>query len=337
VVPGTTETVVEPLLRRTSGKGAEALGVATNPEFLAEGQMVADALRPERIVAGVMDARSLRWLRRAYAGFDTAVATLSPSGAELVKYASNAFLALKVSFANELSRWTERLGGNVDHVVAAVGMDPRIGASFLHAGPGFGGSCFDKDLRAILGRADELGLRLRTAETALAINREQTDHAFELVRDAAGGLRGKTVTVLGLAFKAGTNDVRESRAFPIVERLLNAGARVRVHDPVALENFRRQLTQRAGRSVRRVSFCRSAERALRGADLAVLQAEWPQYLRWPPRWTRGMRRPLVVDLRRALPEAVSDRAQVKVVALGVGPASANGSKVRRTVPAGRRR
>jgi UDPglucose 6-dehydrogenase len=318
VVPGTTQSVVEPLLRRTSGKGPDALGIVVNPEFLSEGQMVRDALHPERIVVGVTDPRSLRWFSAAYHGFEAPILKLPPGGAELVKYASNAFLALKVSFANEVSRWTEALGGNIDDVVAAVGADPRIGPSFLRAGPGFGGSCFDKDLRAFLGRAEELEIPLRSAETALAINQEQTDHSFDLIQNAAGTLRRKTVAVLGLAFKAGTDDVRESRAFPIVERLLAAGARVQVHDPAALGNFRRQWRRIRRTSVDRVTFCSSALRSLRGVDIAVLQADWPEYLAWPLRWTESMRSPLVVDLRRALRPSVIRRARLKVVALGVG-------------------
>lgn len=326
VVPGTTESVVEPLLRRTSGRAATSLGIAVNPEFLSEGRMVQDALFPERIVLGVTDARSFQGLRSAYKGFPAPVLRLSPSGAELVKYGSNAFLALKVSFANEISRWTEVLGTNVDDVVTALGADPRIGPSFLKAGPGFGGSCFEKDLRAFVARAEDLGVRARAAEAALAINREQTDHASELIGAAGGTLRGKTVAVLGLAFKAGTDDVRESRAFPIVERLLRDGARVRLHDPAALRNFRREWDRRFGSSHRHLRFCPSVPGSLRGADLAVVQADWSDYLAWPTRWSRSMRRPLVVDLRRALPPSVRGRSGLRVVALGVGSPSPSASR-----------
>ncbi|MGA9840292.1 MAG: nucleotide sugar dehydrogenase [Thermoplasmata archaeon] len=321
VVPGTTDTVVAPLLRRGTGKGARSLGVATNPEFLSEGRMVEDALHPERIVVGTSDRKSLARISAVYEGFDAPVLVLPPSGAELVKYAANAFLALKVSFANELSRWTEALGGNIDDVVGAVGADPRIGPAFLRAGPGFGGSCFEKDLRAFVGRAQELGLRVRTAETALDINADQTAHALELVRQTAGTLRGRTVAVLGLAFKAGTDDIRESRAFPIVEGLLASGARVRVHDPSALRNFRREWRRRSGTLPSRLTFCPSVDRALLGANLAVLQSDWPEYLAWPRRWTDRMRSPVVVDLRRALRPEVRDRAGVRLVALGVGTAA----------------
>jgi UDPglucose 6-dehydrogenase len=318
VVPGTTQGVVEPLLRRSSGKSARDLGVVFNPEFLSEGRMVHDTLHPQRIVLGASDPRAVRWLVALYRGFDAPVFELSPSAAELVKYASNAFLALKVSFANEIGRLTERLDGNVDAVMDAVGADPRIGTEFLRAGPGFGGSCFRKDLRAMVARADELGVRFRSGENALAINADQMVHAIDLVRRTAGTLRNRTVTVLGVAFKPGTDDVRESRALPLVKALLDGGARVRLHDPEALSNFRRELGRVPGVSSR-VTFCPSVEGALRGADLAVLQTDWPQYRRWPARWTRRMRTPTLVDLRREISPAARARAGLRVVALGVSP------------------
>jgi len=318
VVPGTTQGVVEPLLRRSSHRSARELGVAFNPEFLSEGRMVHDTLHPQRIVLGASDPQAIRWLVALYRGFDAPIFELSPSAAELVKYASNAFLALKVSFANEIGRLTERLDGNVDEVMNAVGADPRIGREFLRAGPGFGGSCFRKDLRAMVARADELGVRFRSGENALAINADQMVHAIDLVRRTAGTLRNRTVTVLGLAFKAGTDDVRESRALPLVQALLKGGARVRLHDPEALSNFRSELGRLSGGSSR-VSFCPSVEGALRGADLAVLQTDWPQYRRWPDRWTQQMRTPTLVDLRREISRAVRTRAGLRVVALGVSP------------------
>ena len=327
VVPGTTRAVVEPLLRATSGRGPESLGVASNPEFLAEGRMVRDSLFPERIVVGTTNRRSLRTLVSIYRHFRAPMFALSPSEAELVKYAANTFLALKVSFANELSRWTEVLGGDVDRVTAAVGADSRVGRSFLRAGPGFGGSCFEKDLRAFRARSQELGITARSAETALAINRDQTAHTIDLIRSSVGKLRGKRVAVLGLAFKAGTDDVRESRAFPIVDRLLREGASVRVHDPAALTNFRREWQRRSGSP--RPTFCGSAEETLRGADFAVLQADWPEYLDWPAGWSRAMRNPLVIDLRRALAASIRERAGLRVVALGVGPSV---PPVRRAAP-----
>jgi UDPglucose 6-dehydrogenase len=319
VVPGTTERIVEPILRRSSGSSARRLGVAACPEFLAEGSMVHDALHPERVVIGTSEAWTARVLCSLFGPFHAPIHVLTPSGAELVKYSANSFLALKVSFANEVSRMAEALGTDVDSVLGAVGQDPRIGSRFLRAGPGFGGSCFTKDLRAITARARELGSRFRSAEAALVINADQTEHAFRLVQGAAGRLKGKRIAFLGLAFKANTDDVRESRAFPILRALSAAGARVVAHDPVATARFQevwgRPTNGRAGR----VRFVRSVEGALTGADLAVLHTDWPDYARWPVRWTRRMRRPLLVDLRRAVPARVARAAGLRVIALGNGP------------------
>jgi UDPglucose 6-dehydrogenase len=318
VVPGTTDNVVSPGLLRSSGRRPSDLGVASNPEFLAEGSMVRDALSPERVVVGSHDPRAIAWLRRAYRTFRSPVVALSPSGAELVKYSSNAFLALKVSFANEMSRLTDRLGENVDTVMDAVGRDSRIGPRFLRAGPGFGGSCFEKDLRALVVHARGLGIRLRSAEAALRINDEQLDFVLARIRAAVGRLRGKRIALLGLAFKAGTDDVRETRALPIAEHLVAEGARVRAHDPSALENFRRVWEDHRRGSGGALVLCPSVERALDGADAAILQADWPEYSRWPESWTRRMRHPVLVDLRREIGPASAGRTGLRVFGLGDG-------------------
>ena len=318
VVPGTTEGVVAPALYRESGRPPGRLGIAANPEFLAEGSMVRDAVRPERVVVGATDTKALRAVVRLYRPFRAPIYRLTPAGAELVKYSSNAFLALKVSFANEISRLGDRLGANVDDVMDAVGRDPRIGPRFLRAGPGFGGSCFDKDLRAFAARARELGLRLRSAETALSINDDQLSYVLGVLRSAVGPLSGRRIALLGLSFKAGTDDIRESRALPIAERLVAEGAVVQGHDPVALKNFRKAWNTTRHSSRGRVEFCRSVAQALTDVDAAVLQADWPDYVRWKPIWTRRMRRPLLIDLRRAVPPKLARRAELTVVGLGAG-------------------
>ncbi len=332
VVPGTTEGLVRPLLERVARTGAPRLTVAANPEFLAEGSMVRDVLRPERVVVGVTSTQDERRLRAIYRGIPSPVIVLSPTGAELVKYASNAFLALKVSFVNEVARFAEAVGSDVDAVAAAVGRDSRIGSKFLSAGPGFGGSCFEKDVRALVARGHDLGLRPRLLESLVPSNEDQTRHAFAVIGRAVGPLRGRRVAVLGLAFKAGTDDVRESRALPLVTAALRAGAEVRLHDPVALENFRRAIQSPSGRVPRRLRFCERPSEAVRGADVAVVQAAWPEYRRFPPAWTRSMRSPTVVDLRRALPEAVRRRPDLRWIGLGTASAGENRPSTR-----GRRR
>ncbi|EQD29087.1 nucleotide sugar dehydrogenase, partial [mine drainage metagenome] len=182
VTSGTTETILRPLLEAAAGKSSAELSVATNPEFLAEGTMVGDVLHPERIVIGVSRPRDQRLLRRLYGRFGAPIVTLSTSGAELVKYASNAFLATKVTLANEFARVAETVGVDVDPVMAAVGLDSRIGGKFLAAGPGFGGSCFEKDIRAVLGSAHRSGLRLPALEAVVRSNAGQAAHAYSLVR-----------------------------------------------------------------------------------------------------------------------------------------------------------
>jgi len=318
VVPGTTDGVVRPLLERVSGRDARSLGVAANPEFLAEGSMVRDATSPDRIVIGVSSRRDETLLRAVYARFPSRLVVLSPTEAELVKYSSNAFLALKVTFANEVSRLAERVGASIDPVMGAVGLDPRIGPRFLSAGPGFGGSCFEKDVLAFATSSGPRGVRMRLVEALVPSNEDQTDHAFDLVRTVAGPLRDRRVALLGLAFKAGTDDVRESRALSLATAALRAGARLRLHDPVAGKKFRALWHPPGAGSARSVRYCRTPLEALRGADVAVLQVAWPEYLHWPVSWTAAMRRPVLVDLRRALPPAVRHRAQLQWYGLGDG-------------------
>jgi UDPglucose 6-dehydrogenase len=318
VVPGTTQFVIEPLLRTASKLPVSALGVAVNPEFLSEGSMVSDALYPQRVVIGASDRRTRSILRSVYRGFRAPVFELSLSGAELVKYASNSFLALKVSFANEISRLAEDLGDDVDDIMRAVGEDARIGNRFLVAGPGFGGSCFDKDVSALTVVARDYGGHFRSGEAALKINDEQIDHVIGRIHNVAGSLSGKSIAVLGLAFKAGTDDVRSSRAFPLIERLLSHGARIRAHDPVALHRFKEVWEESHARRPRAIQFCAQAVTALRGSDLAILQADWPEYWRWPDRWTSLMKEGVLFDLRRALLRHGRVPHRLRVHALGTG-------------------
>jgi len=320
VVPGTTEGIVRPRLEETTGRGDLDLGVAANPEFLAEGSMVRDVLFPERIVVGVSSERDGSLLGEVYRGFRAPLLVLSPTGAELVKYASNAYLAMKVTFANELSRISERAGVDVDEVTRAVGLDSRIGPKFLGAGPGFGGSCFEKDVRALVVRAHELGVRPRVLESLVPSNEDQTAHAYSLVRSIVGPVRGRSLAVLGLAFKAGTDDVRETRALPLVARAARDGALVRVHDPVALVKFRDLWLKERRSSAGRVRFCSTVTEALDGADAAILHSPWPEYLSFPRDWTARMRTPIVIDLRRALPGSVRRRSDLRWVGLGTATA-----------------
>jgi UDPglucose 6-dehydrogenase len=318
VVPGTTQRVVERGLRAASGRrSAKNLGVASNPEFLSEGTLLADALHPTRIVLGVQDSRSTLALHSAFQGFPAAILDLSPSAAELVKYTANALLATKVSFSNEIARVAESVGVDVDSVMDAVGRDPRLGSKFLQAGPGFGGSCFTKDLRALIASAKEAGIRLEIPAAVLSVNESQPRHLVDMTEDALGALSGRTVAILGLAFKRDTSDVRDSRASPLLQELLRRGARVLLHDPRAGPDFIAGITpsvrkQYAGR----YSLVSDLGEALRSADAAILHTDWAEYIRLPGKAWAQLRRRVVVDARRVLNPRALATAGVRYLAVG---------------------
>jgi UDPglucose 6-dehydrogenase len=317
-VPGTTLGTVKPILLESSGKAAPTeVGVGANPEFLAEGQLLHDALFPARIVLGTEDARTARALTRAYRGFPAPLIRLSPDEAELVKYTSNALLATKVSFANEIGRLASAAGLDIYPVMEAVGLDPRLGKGFLRVGPGFGGSCFGKDLRALISFASTKGVVLEIPKAVLSVNASQAIHVVDRAEREAGSLRDRHVALLGLTFKPETSDIRESQAYPILEELLRRGASVRVHDPVGAEAFRHGLDPAmALRTGERLVWAPSLQAALSGADLAVIQCDWQEYRRAPPSSWGGLRLSLVVDARRTLDPDRLKRVGVRYVAVG---------------------
>ncbi len=336
VVPGTTESVVGPELRRAAGKGPDQIAVAASPEFLAEGRMVEDALHPDRVVVGVSDPRAVRLVESLYACFESPLLLMAPAAAEMTKYAANSFLAMKISFANELSRFSEQVGIDVDDVARGLGSDRRVGRRFLDAGPGFGGSCFSKDVQAFVRSARDHGVRLRLAGQVMPVNDEQTRHATSLIlREIPGTGRRGTAAILGLAFKEGTDDLRESRALPIVEQLAARGVSVRVHDPVASVKFRAWLADQKPSVRRRVTVAATVDEALDGADVAALQVPWPEYLAWSRAWSKRMRHPVLVDLRRAFPIERAKAVGLRLVRLGDGRASVEPPRVPRARSAAR--
>lgn len=317
VPPGTTRKLVAPIVRDLADPGV-TVHVAMAPEFLREGSALQDAREPDRVVLGLGDEAARDRAEALFAVPGRPTLVMSPDAAELVKYAANAMLATRIAFANELANLAETVGADVDEVMRAVGMDDRIGPHFLHAGLGFGGSCFPKDLRAIRAFATERGVDLGIIEAALENNDLQPLRAVDLLRAELGELEGRRVALLGLAFKPHTSDVRETRALPIYEALVESGVRVVCHDPVAGEEFQR-LAPGPVRLALRV------EDALKGADACILVTEWPEYRDVPAeRFVALMRQPLVVDGRRALDRDALAAAGVRYRGIGVG----------QTVPAG---
>ena len=211
--------------------------VVSNSEFLREGKAVNDFFQPDRVVVGTGSTRAQQVMKKVYARLiadGTPFIWTTPEAAELIKYAANAFLATKISFINEIANLCEAASVDIDTVARGMGLDKRIGGEFLRAGPGYGGSCFPKDTRALVHIARSYGQRVLIVETAVKINEQQKGRMVKKIRGATGGLKGKTIALLGMAFKPGVDDLRESPAVAIAERLLAAGARLQVHDPMAL-------------------------------------------------------------------------------------------------------
>jgi UDPglucose 6-dehydrogenase len=254
-----------------------AFAVVSNPEFLKEGDAVNDFMKPDRIIIGTDDERARSLLRHLYAPFvrtNDRVQMMDLRSAELTKYAANAFLATRISFMNEMANLCERLGADVEHVRRGIGSDPRIGAKFLFPGVGFGGSCFPKDLRALLATAREAGTDIAVVDAAHRVNEKQKGVLADKIASHFGGgsLRGRTIAIWGLAFKPRTDDVREAPALTLIDRLLERGARIVAHDPVANEMVRQRLGDRIG-------YAQGAYEALQGADALALVTEWHEFRR----------------------------------------------------------
>ncbi|WP_367344165.1 UDP-glucose/GDP-mannose dehydrogenase family protein [Methanomethylovorans sp.] len=292
VVPETTEKLVIPLLEKHSGKKAgKDFGVAMNPEFLREGKAVYDFMHPDKIVVGAIDERTFFMVSELYRGLDCQVTHTRPTTAEMIKYANNTLLATKVSFANEIGNICKKMGIDTYAVMKEVGKDFRISPHFLNSGAGFGGSCFPKDVRAIIGKAEELGYEPKLLRSVIDINEKQPLGMVRLLEQKTGELQGKRITVLGLAFKNDTDDIRESRSIPVIEELLRKKALVTTYDPMATEHMRKVFPN--------ITYCDSASEALQDADACLLMTEWDQFRRLDKEFAT-MKRPLVIDGRHLL-------------------------------------
>ena len=265
-VPTGTGRMIEQILR---ANGRHEFSVASNPEFLREGSAVSDFLRPDRVVIGAGDARAIEILREIYSPLylvETPFVITDVTSAELIKYASNGFLAVKISFINEIAKMCELMGADVHDVARGMGLDKRIGGKFLHPGPGFGGSCFPKDTAAAADLARQAGYNFEIIEATIRVNEKTKRRMIEKIRDAAGPLAGKTAAVLGLSFKPETDDIRESPALAVVEDLRKEGARVRAFDPAAMANARALHPD--------IEYAKDAYDCAAGADFLVLATEW---------------------------------------------------------------
>jgi UDPglucose 6-dehydrogenase len=287
-----------------------AFGVASNPEFLREGSAIGDSLYPDRIVLGAEEDRTLQLLRELYAPLvaqsfeapaflprpaamtQVRVVTTTLTSAEMIKYAANAFLAVKIGFANEVANICERVGAEAPEVMAGIGLDARIGSRFLNPGLGWGGSCFGKDILSLLHTSREYGYQSRLLEAALEVNRAQRQLVIQKLQEKLFILKGRSIALLGLAFKPETDDLRDAPSLQIAERLLQMGSRVKAYDPIAMPACR------VNYPALRIQYCESAEAAAQDADALVLVTEWKQFAGLDLRGlAKSMARAILVDGR----------------------------------------
>lgn len=314
VLPGTARAEVLPALEHGFGQSVTGrILLASNPEFLREGAAMQDARKPDRIVVGADDTAARDALLALYAQDICPKVVVGLATAEMIKYAANAMLAIRISATNELANLCTAIGVDWTQVVAGIGPDPRIGPLFLRAGAGYGGSCFPKDVAALRSRMRQLGVPSRILDATMAVNEAQPAEIVRMVREELGDLRGKRVALLGLAFKELTDDVRMTRALPIVQALRAEGAEVIGHDPQAAVHFLRLVPDLATRPDWR--------EAVQGADAVVFQVEWPEYRAIEPNDLKGLlRSPVVVDGRRTLDAAKARAAGLRYRAVGLGEA-----------------
>jgi UDPglucose 6-dehydrogenase len=274
-VPVGTNKLVTDLVQKESKR---KISVVSNPEFLKEGDAVSDFLKPDRVVIGTDDDRAFELLSRLYAPFNrqrNRLLRMTPKSAEIVKYAANALLATRISFMNEIARLCDAAGGDVEDVRIALGADERIGYHFLYPGLGFGGSCFPKDLRALVRTGEEHGIRLELSRAATVANEAPVADLVRHLEGALGNLEGKVIALWGLAFKPRTDDVREAPALKLIERVVAKGARVRAMDPQALETAKSQLEH--SKLMDKVELFTDPYEACKGADALVVATEWSEF------------------------------------------------------------
>jgi UDPglucose 6-dehydrogenase len=302
-VPVGTGDDVERILRETRPDGVYS--VVSNPEFLREGAAIADFKRPDRIVVGTDDPRAREVMAELYRPLHLNQGPLMFTGrrtSELIKYAANAFLAVKITFINEIADLCEQVDADVQEVARGIGLDNRIGSKFLHAGPGYGGSCFPKDTTALVKTAQDAGVPLRIVETVVAVNDQRKRAMARKVVSACGGsVRGKTVAILGLTFKPNTDDMRDAPSLSIITALQDQGARIRAYDPEGMEQARKVLTD--------VDYAANAYDCAEGADVLVIVTEWDAFRALDLNRIKGLlKAPIVVDLRNVYrPEDMARR------------------------------
>jgi UDPglucose 6-dehydrogenase len=314
-VPVGTSKKVEDIIR--ARRPNAEFDVASNPEFLREGSAIEDFQRPDRVVVGTESERARNVMRALYRPLflndKTPFVFTSQESSELIKYASNAFLALKITFINEMADLCEKSGADVQDVARGIGLDGRIGSKFLNAGPGYGGSCFPKDTIALVRQADEFGAPSRLVEAVVDVNSKRKKRMAEKIATAFGGVKGKTIAVLGVTFKPNTDDMRDSPSLDIIPALQAAGATIRAFDPEGMKE--------AGKLLPGVAWTEDAFDAMTGADGVVILTEWNEFRALDLKQLKTkLKRPLLVDLRNIYTLREMTDAGIEYHSIGRGPA-----------------
>jgi UDPglucose 6-dehydrogenase len=317
VIPGTTIKIIKPLLEKHSNKRCGIdFGLCTNPEFLREGSALHDTLHPDRIIIGEYDRKSGDTLESLYNQFKvedrTPILRTNLSTAELIKYANNAFLATKISYINTIANICERIPEtDIQTIAKAIGLDKRINPKFLQAGLGYGGSCFPKDLKALIAFSKQNNYNPTLLESVQKVNQQQINHIIELLETELGNLTSKKIAILGLSFKPETDDMREARSTLIINKLLNKGAKISAYDPVALPNAKKIFNNK-------IEYSTSPIHCLKAAHCCIIATEWNEFKKLTPEdYQQYMKIPFLIDGRRIYdPDEFKHRINYKAIGLG---------------------
>jgi len=314
-VPIGTGRMIEEILSRTEHR--HPASVVSNPEFLREGSAIEDFMRPDRVVVGASDKEAIALMKEIYAplhSLEIPFVVTNVESAELIKYAANGFLATKISFINEIAVLCEKLGADVQDVARGVGLDSRIGAKFLQAGPGFGGSCFPKDTAAVADIARQYGYEFKIIDAVMSVNQAIKARMVDKVEAAVGDVKGKSIGILGLAFKPETDDMRDSPTIPLIMGLQKRGAKIRAYDPQAMENARDMFSG--------VVFCSDAYDTAQDCDALVIATEWNEFRALNlDRIKSALKRPVIIDLRNLYDPLKMANVGFEYVGVGRGKVS----------------
>ena len=314
VVPGTTLKIIKNLEKYSGKKNSIDFGVVVNPEFLQEGNAVNDTLKPDKIVIGTNSDKDKEIMYKLFKKIyrkNLPIIYTTPSNAELIKYANNSLLATKISFMNYIARIAEQIpDGDVEEIKNAIGMDKRISKSFLNAGLGFGGSCFPKDVKALIAFSKELNVNSEILQSVLTINDTQFMSVFNILKKELGSLERKKISILGLSFKPETDDIRDATSIKIIKKLVEKKAKIKVYDPIATNNVKKIF----GNSI---TYATNSESCIRDSECCIIVTEWKEFRNLKPKYfKRLMKRPLIIDGRRIFSKKQFDKLEYHAIGLG---------------------